>query len=210
MPRAATPTRALAALLAAAPLGPALLAPGCAAQAPARSTVIQAGDLIDTTNTMAQALAGSPWLAGRTADTQPAIVLRPQELTNLSDTRLSPAEQWVAVSRVVMSPAMLALFRERNVIVQMPPRPANPSDTREVADPAATTPEPPATITPTHTLRPTLRSLTRASSLAPGSQDAGRKDLYLFEYTITDLSTRTIVWTGSTELARLATGSLVD
>lgn len=174
---------------------------GCAA-APERSTVLQAGDLIATTDTMVQALAGSPWLAGRTPETRPEIVLRPDELRNLSDTRLSPAEQWVAVSRVVMSPAMLSMFRERAVIVQMPPRPGDRAGL-SVAEPLAT-------ITPTHTLRPTLRSLTRAASVTPGAQNAGRKDVYLFEYSIIELANRSIVWSGSTELARVASGSLVD
>lgn len=181
----------------------------CAPSAADRSTALRGTDLVLTTDTVAQQFAGSDFLRARTpeAAARSPMLLRPDPLENLSDTRLTPGDQWAAISRVLFNNGMIGLLREKNIAVQMPPL-----ATEGLARAGVTINEPPATIAPTHVFRSRLRSLTRAGSAAGGlaAQGAQRKDTFLFEYTIVDLSTREVVWTGSTELARVATGSVVD
>lgn len=187
-----------------------ILAPGACSPSPAdRSTALRGTDLVLTTDTVAQQFASSDFLRARTAEAaaQSPILLRPDPLENLSDTRLTPGDQWAAISRVLFNNNMIALLREKNIAVQMPPL-----ATEGLARAGITINEPPATIAPTHIFRSRLRSLTRAGSAAGSlaSQATQRKDTFLFEYTIIDLQTRAVVWSGSAELARLATGSVVD
>ncbi len=187
------------------------LSPSSPAPPPAadRSTALRGTDLVLTTDNTVQQFASSEFLRLRTAETgaQNPIILRPDPMENLSDTRLTPGDQWAAISRVLFSGGMIDLLREKHIAVQMPPL-----ATEGLARAGITINEPPAAVAPTHVFRSRLRSLTRAGAAAGSlaSQQAQRKDTFLFEYTIIDLATRAVVWTGSTELARIATGSVVD
>ena len=179
--------------------------PACATPAEQRSTLLRASDLQLSTSAMVRDLSQSPLLAGRGPDAQPSIILRPQPMENRSDTRLSAGDQWAAWALVLTSPGMLDLLRSRNVLVQMPPL-----ETARIARAGLTINEPAATIAPTHLFRATVRSLARAASDSGRGPATARRDLYLFEFTIVDAATRQIVWAGTSEVARLAHGSLVD
>ena len=186
-----------------------LLLAACGPSAADRSTALRGTDLVLTTDTVAQQFAASEFLRARTpeAAARAPMLLRPDPLENLSDTRLTPGDQWAAISRVLFNNQMIALLREKNIAVQMPP-----FATEGLARAGVTINEPPAAIAPTHVFRSRLRSLTRAGSAAGSlaAQSSQRKDTFLFEYTIIDMETRAVVWSGSTELARVATGSIVD
>ncbi len=192
----------IVALLTVGVLGPG----GCAAPAAERTTALRGTDLVLATDTVAQALGASDFLQGR-GPQSPPIVLRPDPMENLSDTRLTPGDAWAAMARVLFASGMIELCRGRGVVVQMPPL-----ATEGLARAGITINEPAAELAPTHVLRARLRSLTRAGSAAGrlAAESAERKDTYLFEYTIVDLATRGVVWAGSAELARVARGSVVD
>lgn len=177
--------------------------PGCSS--PQRTTLLRASDIEVNTQQMVDGLASSPFLSARTADS-PKAVLRPERLVNLSDNRLSQGDQWAAMSKVLLSPNMLELLRSKNIVVQMP---ALKSDA--IARAGLTINEPAAEIAPTHIFSGRLRSLTRAG----GGDDAGsdrvqRRDTFMFEYSIYEIRSREIMWSGQSEFSRLAHGSLID
>lgn len=178
---------------------------GCAAPAAQRTTLLRASDLRLSTGPLVQELARSEFLAGRDADTQPLIVLRPEPMENLSESRLSAGDQWAAWALVLTSPGMVDLLRTRHAIVQMPPL-----ETARIARAGLTVNETPATIAPTHLFRSAVRSLARAAGEDPRGPATARRDLYLFEFTIVEIASRRIVWSGQSEVARYAHGSLVD
>ncbi len=183
-----------------------LLAPSCAA--PARTTLLKPSDLVLNTQKVVEQLAGSDFLRGREGGRATPIVISPEPLENLSDNRLSSGDQWVAISRVLLNPQMLELLRAHNARVQMPQL-----KSEAIARAGLTINEPPAQVAPTHLFRATLRSLARAASASGGtvaSEATQRRDTFVFEYVIVEIQSRQIVWSGQSELARLAHGSLID
>jgi len=147
-------------------------------------------------------------MAGRTAQS-PVIRLVPRGLENQSSDRISTADQWVAVSRVLFDPGMQRLLAEKNIILQMPPD--EMARVRRVSGLVAPgsvevreDPEP-----ATHVLRAVIRSLTRVGS-ETDTRANRRKEVFVVDYEITDVTTRQIVWTAETTFARIAHGLVAD
>lgn len=183
-----------------------LLGLGCAA--PARTTLLKPSDLVLNTQTVVEQLARSDFLRSREGGTATPIVISPEPLENLSDNRLSSGDQWVAMARVLLNPQMIELLRAHNARVQMPQL-----KSEAIARAGLTINEPPAQVAPTHLFRGTLRSLARAASASGGtvaSEATQRRDTFVFEYVIVEIQSRQIVWSGQSEVARLAHGSLID
>ncbi len=171
----------------------------------AKTTQVQPSDMQLNTPQIVEQLAGSDFIRNRPVDAPP-IVLRPDPMENLSDNRVSTGDQWVAISKVLFDQRMIELLRSKNITVQMPPL-----RSASIARAGLTVNEPPAQTKPTHVFRARLMSLTRAGGGETVASDkTQRKDVFTFEYTIVDLRTREIAWSGQSEFARLAHGSLID
>lgn len=172
-----------------------------------RTTLLGPSDIELNTVQVAEQLASSDFVLNRPADAPP-VVLHPEPMENLSDNRLSSADQWAAMSRVLFDPRVIELLRAHNVRVQLPRLKCDDLARAGVEASVETEAE-----RPTHVFRSRLTSMTRAgadSGEEVTSSSARRKDWFTFEYTIVDLQTRQIVWNGSTELARSAHGSFID
>ncbi|MBL0928371.1 MAG: hypothetical protein IBJ11_12100 [Phycisphaerales bacterium] len=178
-----------------------LLAASCAAP-PARTTRLRASDFEVSAAEMAQSLAASEWLAGRTAASEPARVVT-NKVENLTTDVITPAEQWMVVARAVSALPITELGRAKNISFQLPPE--RVADLRAAGFPTELAPEDRAT----HVMTATFRSSTRLARLASGLTDA-RKEYYQVEYRLTDVRTRELKWTGLFEFAREARGKLVD
>ncbi len=170
----------------------------------ARSTRLTGADLAEAGDAVAQQLADAEFLRGRTPDSEP-IRLVARQLDNLSSDRIPIAEQWMAISRVLSDRGVQELFRTRSVVVQLPPERVEMLSDAGFEFPALRPED-----RPTHELRAEIRSATRAGS-STGDRGADvRKDVYLVTYSIVDLEQRTLVWEGSSEVAREAFGLTLD
>ncbi len=179
---------------------------GCASRPELRTTLFRAADIEAASGEAVQSLAMSSFMMARTKDS-PEAVLQPQTMVNLSDNRLSPGDQWAAMSKVVLSPNMLGLLESKNVTLQMPA-----FESTRLARAGVSVSEPKAQVVPTHLFTATLRSLSRAT--AGGARQGGsgqeRKDVFLVEYTIVEVESRRVEWSGESTIARVAHGSLID
>lgn len=176
---------------------------GCGAQR--RTTAHTAGDVIEASDALRHQLAGSAFLAGRVGETtQVRLGFGPIE--NRSNDRLEPGARRAIVARAVLTPEMLDMLRSKHVVVVMPP-----ADEAELRRFGVESPEPLGEWAATHTLSGSVRSISRAASLSgrSGLRDA-RRDTYFFDLSIVRLSDRVTVWTGTYEVSRVATGTLVD
>lgn len=198
-------TRTLALQLAWVGLGAgALMAPACAGRTDGgASTIYRARDLQQASAELRQQLAESAWLGGR-GPASPVIALLPDQLDNRSNERLSPGEAWATVGRLLFDPNMQALCRERHVEVYMPPerlpglRQAGIDAPPEVSSAA------------THFLRGTFRSATRVASLSGAGVSDLRTDTFLLDLSAVERESGRVVWTGTYEFKRWATGTLAD
>ena len=175
---------------------------------PARSTRLRSSDLDLTIATTVQQLAASPFMTGRNASS-PVVRLVPRGLENQSSDRISVADQWVAVSRILFDPGMQRLLGEKNIILQMPPD--EMVRVRRVSGLVApgsvdlrADPEP-----ATHIIKAVIRSMTRVGSETSTNSNQ-RKETFVVTYEITDVATRQIVWAGESTFARIAHGLVAD
>lgn len=182
------------------PLVAGVLIGGCGA--PPRTSQLRASDIEFATTEVSQQLAESEFLRTRTA-TSPVVVLQPRPMENLSDNRLSRGDQWAAMSMILMNPSVFEMLRSKNVQILVP------LDSRYDATRAGITSTVPSGA-PTHVFQPVLRSITRAGSEGSKPEADTRKDLFLMEYSITELQSRRVVWGGQTSFARVAHGKLID
>jgi len=178
---------------------------GCASAGP-RATRLKSADLQLASDEAARSLATSDLLANRGVDS-PELVIRPEAAVNLSGDRLSRVDRWGMVTRVLYTPEMIALMRERNVKVVAEREVArgylerfNMTNGGEVA----------MGLRPTHLLQAQVRTLTRAGA-EDGKEPADvRADTYLIEYALLELGTGQIAWTATSEIKRAGWGQLVD
>lgn len=175
----------------------------CAAPAP-RTTLYTAEDMEASIGTLADALGGSRWLAGRSPES-PELRLAIGNLENRSSTRLSSLDRRAMVTRVLLTPEVHGALAERNVRLFM-----LPADARSLEAYGITPGEQWAAADPTHAVDATFSSAARAGRRTPGRPADARKDYYLITMRIVDLSSREEVWSGTAEFARAARGTLVD
>ncbi|MGD9691141.1 MAG: hypothetical protein AB7K52_11535 [Phycisphaerales bacterium] len=172
---------------------------GCSG--PPQTSRLRGSDLELATTEVTQQLAESPFLSGRSASS-PVAILQPRPMENLSDNRLSVGDQWSAMSLILMNPNVFQMLRDKNVQLLVP------RESRRDATLAGLSSTAPAGDAPTHIFQPVLRTITRGGG--GESKDAARRDVYLMEYTIAELPSRRVVWSGQTTFSRVAHGSLID
>ncbi len=160
-----------------------------------------------------QTLADAPYFADRPvrprtpAPAQPPaaddMVIVARELENRGNDRLSASDRWAPVALLINDSGVRAFLNDRGVRVMLPPE-----EIAQVRALGIDVPEAP-TMIPTHTLTGVVRTITRQAALVSSVADA-RKDVTLVEWTLTDVRTREVVWSGRTEFARLARGVVAD
>ena len=177
---------------------------GCATTPPQRTTRLADADLTQAVLTVREQLAESAFLRARDgASPEARLVVRRVE--NLSTDRISIAEQWSLVSRVLAAPSMQQMLQSKRIAVQLPPE-----KVRLLERGGLRFAEFAQESWPTHMLEAQIASATRAGSLI-GSRDADvRKEYYLLSFVIEEIQSRELVWQGTTEVAREVRGSVID
>ncbi|MFN8729597.1 MAG: hypothetical protein ACK5Z4_07025 [Planctomyces sp.] len=156
-----------------------------------------------------QTLADAPYFADRPirprtpSPTADEMVIVARELENRSNDRLSASDRWAPVALLINDSGVRAFLNDRGVRVMLPPE-----DVAQVRALGIDVPEAPS-MAPTHTLTGVVRTITRQAALVSSVADA-RKDVTLVEWTLTDVRTREVVWSGRTEFARVARGVVAD
>lgn len=168
----------------------------CAATGP-RSTRATADDFDQLTTAIARSLASSDFLKDRTPTSEPMRIAI-ERVTNLSSDLIPQSEQWWLMQRIRSSLPLLALSKDRAISFVIPAEQAGHLRDRgvELADAVDGR-------DPTHVMAATIRSITRTS-------DDHRTDLYAADYTITDLATGEVAWSGSFVFKRAAVGKAWD
>ena len=161
--------------------------------------------MLGASASIADQLARSSFLAGRTG-TSPAVRLGLGELVNASNERLSDLDRRAMVTGVLLEPRTLELLGSKNVSVVLPPASASELERYGVAGAGGAASESAAT----HAVSAEFGSLTRAGAKGRFRPADARKDVFLVDLAITELSTRSAVWAGRAEFARAARGLLVD
>lgn len=180
------------------------LAAGCASSPAQRTTRLADADLSQAVLTVRDQLVESAFLRSRDAGSPEArLVVRRVE--NLSTDRISEAEQWSLVSRVLAAEGMHDLLRSKNISLQLPPEKA-----RLLERGGLTFGEFGEESWPTHLLEAQIASATRAGSLTGGRDADIRKEYYLLSFAVEEVQSRALVWQGTTEVAREVWGSVVD
>ncbi len=177
---------------------------GCATTPPQRTTRLADTDLTQAVLSVREQLAASAFLRSRD-ETSPEARLVVRRVENLSTDRISIAEQWSLVLRVLAAPNMQELLKNKRIAVQLPPE-----KVRLLERGGLRFAEFGSESWPTHMLEARIASATRAGSLT-GSRDADvRKEYYLLSFAIEDIQSRELVWQGTTEVAREVRGSVID
>jgi hypothetical protein len=187
--------------------GPAVAAllAGCAATGAPRTTRLADADLTQAVLAVRDDLAGSRFLRERDASS-PAARLVVRRVENLSSDRITRAEQWSLVSRLIADPSLRSLLASRNVTVQLPPEQVAMMERAGTPFPDLAPED-----RPTHALGATIHSATRAGPRTPGAAAADvRKEYYLVSFEITEVGSRELLWQGAFEVAREAEGTIVD
>lgn len=171
----------------------------CACGSPPQSTRLRVDDFDLVVAEMRESLARH--LGARSPDSPPMRILA-QPLRNESSDVLSKAERWMAVARVISSPPILALLRQKNCEFQMPLHQVEAL--RAAGYPVG------QENAPTHEFTATLRSATRSGRSEAGGDTDLRKETYEFAYVVLNLATREIEWSDSVTFAREASGTVVN
>ena len=177
---------------------------GCATPGAVKTSRLGVAEMRGAWSEVAQKLAESPFLAGRTASS-PRIVLVAAPMTNLTMERLSRADQVVIVDRLLFNEGVQQMLRERNVAVIVPPEEYERMQ-RFLASPHTI----PMEDRPTHVLNTLVESVTRAGAVKGAAGASGRTDTIALNFTITEIQTGRIEWSGRWEFQRTAHGLLAD
>lgn len=195
--------RPLTRLLAAAAAMLVCVSAGCAASAPGpRTTRLSGADLSETAAAMAQSLAESGVITGRSPQS-PRWVVSIDRVENLSSDVLSESDKWSLMARLRSSFPIHAMRQQRNITFVIPAQRLAMLEASGYRD--ELTEAPLQRTQPTHSITAVLRSITRVD---PSGK--GRVDAYAAQFTMYDLSTQEAVWTDTFELKRLASGHIWD
>lgn len=185
----------------------ALLVGGCAGGATPTTTRIQPEDFDETVARMADSLAGSSFLAGRTPESEP-IYITINRVENLTTDIIPMPEQWMLMARVQGAMSLQQLSQQHNIHFQIPPERQQMLRDRGYGQ---TLHELPRT---THVMHAVFMSAPRTGSEQQRRADerfVGRRtDHYYLEYSITELDTRQVEWMETFEFSREAAGLAID
>lgn len=179
-----------------------MLLSGCASSNRV-STRMTTDDLIESTERMAQSLAASDMLQGRTPNS-PQMVVTINRVQNLTSDIIPLSEQWMVIARVRNAMPIQELSQKRNIVFVIPPE---QQQTLREAGYDADLGKP--TLEPTHVMTATFLSAARTGQNAKGLTRQ-RTDLYYLEYSVFDLNTRQVAWSDRFEFKREASGLLID
>jgi len=196
-----------AAIVAAAALVFVACGTGCEASGP-KTTRLQAADLQIAAGTIAEKLAASEFMTARGPDAPP-ILLALEPATNASSDRLSRVDRLGIVTRVAYSPSMQELFRAKNVGMRVYQQDEGTVRRYGMGDPnvmAALR----AGEQPSHVMRAEVRTMTRQAGEGTKNPASLRTDTYFINYSIVELKTGRIQWTGDSEFQRFARGLAAD
>ena len=175
----------------------------------AYTTRYRAADILLVTETVADRLAAHAIVAGRDATSDAIRIVPAERMENRSSERLSRTDQWATMALILLDPAMLQLFSERNIEILMPPERMRAMADRRIPglDQARVlAPED----QPTHVFHAVFSSMTRGADVTGRGVSNERKDLFIVEFTLVNLATGQAEWVDSFEFARTAGGTLAD
>ncbi len=198
---------AVSAIAVATVVGVAGLLAGCEGGGP-KTTRLQAADLQVAAGSVAEQLAASDFMKTRGPDAPP-ILLALEPATNASSDRLSRVDRLGIVTRVAYSPAMQDLFRAKNVGMRVYQQDEGTIRRYGMGDPAVMA-SLRAGEKPTHLMRAEVRTLTRQAGEGAKNPAALRSDTYLINYTIVELQTGRVQWSGDYDFQRFARGLTAD
>lgn len=181
-------------------LSSSMLLIGCASGG--ESSQMTTEDVKFTVDKMADSLAGSEFLTGRTASSPPVVIVT-NKVENLTQQIIPPAEQWMIISQLQTAMPIKQLAQSRNVRFVIPPERKDMAGSTglEVADSGA--------LTPTHALTAKFTSTVRTGNMKGGHMNS-KQDYYYLNFQITPIQTREIVWSDAVEFKREAKGVLFD
>ena len=171
---------------------------GCNSTPKAHTTFLRSVDLVDMTDTMAQAFANEPLISSRTAGDSPWIISM-YRVVNHTNQIIPDREKWLYLARLRALLAESDIARSRNLIWIIPPE-----RWPIVAQELDASDEPHGLrMNPTHLLTAEFHALTNTSG-------KGRSDAYLCSYQLVDLKSSTIVWEAAWEVKRAVEGRTYD
>ncbi|MEM1166302.1 MAG: hypothetical protein AAGI30_08430 [Planctomycetota bacterium] len=178
--------------------------PGCQSAAPTtgvRTTLIQADDIIEITNSVRTSFASSPFFTSRSATSVP-ITIEPGRVTNVSNERLTGGDQRAMLTRVLYEPGIHRQLASRNI------RLLRPTESPELLNQSWATYF--SQTPPTHVLNAQFSSASRQAAVGDTLSPDARSDLFIVDYTLVELASRDVVWSDQFELKRFATGRTID
>lgn len=186
-------------------VGVSLAIVACGSDRRAQTTRFRVSDVEFSADQLRAELLSSELLASRGRDSD-AVVIMAGDAVNLSTERLPEADRWAVVSMILYDPEVQAAFETKNVHVHLPPAKRALFERYVLPgsgiDPFELPPD-------THLLNVWFRSIQRAAAVEADTADA-RKDLFVIEAEITELSSGHVVWSGTSRFARAARGRLLD
>lgn len=179
-----------------------LLGVGCASNQP-QSSRLTSDDMLVAGDKMKQSLAASEFLAGRTPQSSPVVVMT-NKVENLTDTIIPVGQQWSTVLRIQNAQPVQELAKQRNVKFVVPPERAEMAAGTglEIADVGSG-------LRATHVLSATFTSSARTNQ-DKGGLVTGKQDYYYLEFKLTEVQSRELVWSDAFEFKRQAQGILID
>ena len=168
---------------------------GCSPPA-ARTTFLSSVDLVDMTDRMAESFAADAVLGRRTPGSAPWVVSIDRAVNHTNQVMPS-REKWLYVARLRALLAGSDLAGSRNIVWVVPPErwPAAPDEVGPGPDSAR--------LPPTHLLAAEFPALTSTSP-------AGRSDMYVCAYQLTEVRTGRLVWEDRWEVKRAMRGLTYD
>ncbi len=181
-----SPVAALACVTAAAAIG-------CAPPA-ARTTFLNDVDLTDMTQRMARSFAADPVIGRRGVSSDPWVISM-DRVVNHTNQIIPSREKWLYMARLRSRLAVSDLSGQRSLLWVVSPE-RWPTAPRELDDFEPRLP-------PTHLLAAEFETLTSTSG-------AGRSDMYVCSFQLTEIADGRLVWEDFWEVKRAASGLTYD
>ena len=164
-----------------------------------KSTRLTVGDMKEISEAMASDLRQSELMQSR-SEMSERIWIAMDKVENLSSDLIPRREQWYMMARLQASAALINLSNEKNFAMVVPAEQAFGVEGQQSRR------EGPGVYQKrkaTHELTGTIRSATRSDGKA-------RTDVYLTDFRLTSLATGEMLWTGTYEIKRVASGLSFD